>query len=69
MNCTTTKVVIGRITATKFGICRLVSSRNTRSDRPRLTTSSTKRSDWVSQISATSPVVTATSASSSWRNT
>ena len=69
MNCTTTYVVIGRITDTKYGICRLDNSRNTRSDRPRLTTSSTNRNDCVSQISATRPVVTATSASSSCRNT
>ncbi len=59
---------MGRITATKPGISRLVSSRNTRKDRPRLTTSSTSFNDWVSQISATSAVVTAASATSNWRS-
>ena len=49
----------------KFGISSEVSWKNTRNERPRLTTSSTKRSDWVSQISATSPPETANSPSMS----
>ena len=67
MNCTTTNVVIGNITATKLGISSPVNSKNTASDKPRLTTSSMNRSDCVSQISATSPPVTATSAISNCR--
>ena len=67
MNCTTTKVVIGRITATKLGISRPVSSTKTTSERPWFTTSSTNRSDWISQTSAVSPPVTAISAKASWR--
>ena len=61
------KVVIGMMTATKPGSIRLVSSRNTKKDRPRSSTSSMKRSDWVSQTSAASPVVTASSATANWR--
>ena len=34
MNCTTTKVVIGRMTATKLGISRPVSSRKTTERQP-----------------------------------
>jgi len=44
-NGTTTKMVIGRMTATKLGISSPVSSTNTTRERPWLTTSSTKRSD------------------------
>ena len=65
MNCTTTNVVIGRITATKLGMSRPVNSMKTPSDRPWFTTSSTKRSDCTSQTSAVSPPVTAISASAS----
>ncbi len=43
----------------KLGIKSPVSRMNTSKERPRFTTSSTNRSDWVSQISAVSPAVTA----------
>ena len=56
------------MTATKLGISSPVSCRKTQSDSPRFTTSSTKRSDWVSQIRATSALVAATSAMANWRN-
>ena len=65
MNWITTKVVIGRMTATKLGISSPVSRMNTSKERPRFTTNSTNRSDCVSQISAVSPAVTAISAQKS----
>ena len=51
----------------KLGISRPVSSTKTTRERPWFTTSSTNRSDWISQTSAVSPPVTAISAKASWR--
>ena len=60
------KQVIGRMVATKLGTSSMVSRTNTNGESPWLTMIWMKRSDWVSQISATSPVVTSSSATSSW---
>ena len=51
----------------KLGTSNPVSRRKTPNDSPWFTTSSTKRNDWVSQISAVNPLVTAIRANKSWR--
>ncbi len=60
------KQVIGRMVAMKLGTSSEVSRMNTSGESPCATMIWMKRSDWVSQMSATNPSVTSSSARASW---